>query len=445
MTVASTSFPRRTPWAIASAWRGRAVAASIVAAYFVMLLARGGRRAWGHLGVTLFSPPFFDMRSVTSAWECTRRGIAVLPHNPCDPLRRPANYPSIWLWPSHLGLGVSSTAALGWATAVTFLLTAIVVIPRKATVVQGAVYGVAVCSPAVMLGIENGNVDLLVFGVVAAGVILMRRGGWGAALLLVAAILKLFPLFAWTALLRLPARRALLAVVAVVAAFCVYALATFDTTRAVLHSFPQVQIYYSYGIKAFWRWAANVSSTYHLHVPGAVWGWAVIALAVASGVALRGRLRPRLDIAACDRDLDLFVAGASIYVGTFSLAQNFDYRLAFLLLTIPQLYSWARARRMVAHAGLALVMATLWLGSLWWGVPVIRPLLDRWERATQWRPFFGYDQPLTAASAAQLLLAIVLIVILAAVLPSLSIRIPRIRLGLTYTSTDLTDPADPSA
>jgi hypothetical protein len=284
-----------------------------------------------------------------------------------------------------------------------------------------------------MLGIENGNVDLLVFGVVAAGIVLMRRGGWGASLLLAAAVLKLFPLFASTALLRLPGRRALLALAGVAAGFGVYVLATLDRTRAVLHAVPQVQIYYSYGIKAFRLWSANVSSTYHLHVAGAVWGWLVIALAAASGLGLRGRLRPRLDNGACERDVDLFVAGAAIYVGTFSLAQNFDYRLAFLLLTIPQLYRWARARRIEGAIGLALVMATLWLGSLWWRVPVVRPLLDRWERLTQWRPFYGYDQPLSAATTAQVLLAIVLITITAAVLPSprgLVSREQRVRLRL---------------
>ena len=37
--------------------------------------------------------------------------------------------------------------------------------------------------------------------------------------------------------------------------------------------------------------------------------------------------------------------GALIYLGTFAVANNFDYRLVFPLLTLPQLVEWARCRR----------------------------------------------------------------------------------------------------
>ena len=37
-----------------------------------------------------------------------------------------------------------------------------------------------------------------------------------------------------------------------------------------------------------------------------------------------------------------FHAGALIYLGTFAVANNFDYRLVFLLLTLPQLVEWVR-------------------------------------------------------------------------------------------------------
>jgi hypothetical protein len=40
--------------------------------------------------------------------------------------------------------------------------------------------------------------------------------------------------------------------------------------------------------------------------------------------------------------LDAFRAGSAIYIGTFILSNNYDYRLMFLILTIPQLIIWSR-------------------------------------------------------------------------------------------------------
>ena len=91
---------------------GRLAVALLVCFYFALLIGLGGRDQWARLGVPARSPSFLDMRSVTTGWECTRRGIDVLPLNPCDPLKRPANYPRVWMRLSFLGLGEGSTVAL---------------------------------------------------------------------------------------------------------------------------------------------------------------------------------------------------------------------------------------------------------------------------------------------------------------------------------------------
>ena len=99
-------------------------------------------------------PSFLDMRSLTSAWECDRRGIDVLPVNPCDPRARPANYPRLWLVPAPLGLGDDDTVWLGVGLAVVFFVSALAV-TGPLTVREGLIYGIALCSPAVMFGVER--------------------------------------------------------------------------------------------------------------------------------------------------------------------------------------------------------------------------------------------------------------------------------------------------
>ena len=75
----------------------------------------GHEKGWQRVGVPAATYRFADLRNLTSAWECTRRGIAVLPTNPCDLGDRPADFPQIWLLASHLGLGTGDTFALGLA------------------------------------------------------------------------------------------------------------------------------------------------------------------------------------------------------------------------------------------------------------------------------------------------------------------------------------------
>jgi hypothetical protein len=390
------------------------VVALVVGGYFVLLAALGGHSQWGRLGVPPLSPAFADMRSVTSGWECTRKGIAVLPANPCDPYgQRPANYPHIWMWPSVLGLGQGSTVTLGILVGVLFLVAALAVLPRSATPVEGVLYGLAVCAPAVMLGVERGNVDLALFALVALGVLLLRgrpaaRACAHAAILL-AAILKLFPVFAAGALLRQPLRRAILGTAAVVVPFVLYAALTLGTIREIGRVVPQSDDL-SYGLRRFTEWLAAAGDAVPGHsgfVHERLGTWkldALVAALVVCAVLLLRRARPGLlppddrDPAA-QRDLDLFWAGSGVYVLSYALFRSWDYRLAFLLMTVPQLLRWTRERRTLAVAGLVGVFGALWL--------------DAWDRATT----LGALHDLHAAVAAQFLVFVCCVAALAGTWP----------------------------
>jgi hypothetical protein len=56
--------------------------------------------------------------------------------------------------------------------------------------------------------------------------------------------------------------------------------------------------------------------------------------------------------------------GASIYVGTFMLGNNWDYRLAFLVLVVPQLLEWTRSPNKTSRVVAQLSMISLYF-SCW--------------------------------------------------------------------------------
>jgi hypothetical protein len=315
------------------------------------------------------------MRSITSAWTCEQRGVDPLPSNPCDPLRRPANYPRVWLLPSRLGLGDGATQPLAIANASVFFAAVLLFVGRL-RLWEGVVVAVAVCSPAVMMGVERGNVDLTVFAVLLVALMLFRRQRpvlriASHALFLLAAVLKIFPVFAFTTLLQ-QRRRWRIAAAAVALLFATVVALTWEDLETIRRVVPQ-EIHLSYGAGVLAD-AIVQSATLHLgwpdqHNEQSVANWlslVVVATGLAIAVACRRPLSSGSELRLHSWRSDAFIAGASIYVATYAVLHNYDYRLACLLLTLPQLLVWAApsGRRVnTARFGLITVLLVLLLGA----------------------------------------------------------------------------------
>jgi hypothetical protein len=211
----------------------------------------------------------------------------------------------------------------------------------------------------VMLGVERGNADLLVFAVVVLALLAIRsrRGAplLSNGLLLVAAVLKLFPVFAFVSALRRPRRGELLAAAGALGLFAVYAYVTRGDIATIRRVVPQAR-QYAYGLDISGWWLAR-------HLPGSRHAWdaalvmAALAVAVAVGLSMRGRRTTG------ERGPATYAywVGAAIYIGTFVAGNNFSYRLAFLLLTLPYLLLRRNQGHALATAALAALAATVWL------------------------------------------------------------------------------------
>jgi hypothetical protein len=64
------------------------------------------------------------------------------------------------------------------------------------------------------------------------------------------------------------------------------------------------------------------------------------------------------------RNLAAFRIGATIYIGTFLMGNNWDYRLVFLVFTIPQLSEWAQSKgarmRTLSIVNLVMIFIACW-------------------------------------------------------------------------------------
>jgi hypothetical protein len=380
--------------------QARLVVLGALGAYFALLFGMGGHSKWTKIGVPATHNWFDDLRGVTSAWDCARQHLPVLPTNTCDPEGRPANYPRLLLLPSHLGLGIGDTHWIGWLVVGLFLAAAVVVVPRGAGIWTGVLYAVVLCSAASMLGVERGNVDLALFALVVVALLVAQRGARGTigsgVILLVAAALKIFPFFAVGFLVRRGTRIALLTAAGVVVCFAAYAAAIHHQLQQISKALPQADKY-SYGLRRVSEWiSAGTEGNSATH--SSLIGWDILlALAVvAIAVVIARKLRPRLATARHRRDLDFFWAGACVYVVTYVSARNFDYRLVFLLMTVPQLARWAAARSLLAYVTIVALLGTMWLDG-WYDSATVHRILDGWSGWTATGPN-AQTLPLSAIS-----------------------------------------------
>jgi hypothetical protein len=375
-------------------WRpgtdGRLVMLAALAAYLGLVAV--GRLTfkvdlWPWLGVPSAPSLFIDTHNLTAAWECRRLGFDPLYENPCDPQGRPLNYTRAWLVFVVLGLDQSHTVALAiLLVAGMFLMFGILL--GRVPAGSGIVLAAAVCSPAIMLSVERANLDVALFSLVALSAIVWRSWPSGAAvvspmLVLAAAVLKVYGVFALPAFVLTRQRTAARTALVCVGVFAVYAALTVRDIVHIAKIAPQ-GVLYSYGARIL---PAHV---YHLIGPDHWAGPAIlkqliagVPLAVLTGaLALRVRRRYGTDPGADNGSALLALhLGTLIFLGTFAAGNNFDYRLVFLLLTFPQLLAWARTptHRLssLAVATLLAILVLLWVGSL-------SEMLALWDEIASW-------------------------------------------------------------
>jgi hypothetical protein len=259
---------------------------------------------------------------------------------------------------------------------IALFFVAVYLLVGRITFGRGVLLAVALCSPSVMFAIERANLDIVVFTLMVAAVLLWRTTRpWARTaspiVVLIGAAAKIYPVFGLPAYLFL--RRRIPAIVAslCVVAFAAYAVITLSDIQAVARVAPQGQ-HHAFGARIL------PVAIYHLVVPdrwqgGIVSKQALIILpALAIGLVIwflgRRLLQPPDEAAETATRLAFFL-GALIFLGTFAVGNNFDYRLVFTLLTLPQLFEWATEERGSTRGRLAAVsivalLALLWIGAL---------------------------------------------------------------------------------
>lgn len=352
-----SSAPIRTGYA---SQRIYAIGVGVFAALASTLMLAGGWPIIEAIGVIPMDTPWADARTISGAGIALEQGLDPLVTNPGDPWHRVMNYPRAWLVLASIGLRPEHTWMLAWTFLATFLVGLAMLRPLARDRTTSYLLLLGIFAPTTWLAIERANNDAFVFGIVCgAAWLIALRPVLASILIATATLLKVYPIVALVAYLREEPRKGLSCVAALLVLFAAYLWATWSDLQ-LMHAGTLEAPWLAYGIEI----APGIIAKNWPIPLNLVVSIAAFSLLVVCAIGYGMRLRARLGAAGTPFSLAAFRIGSATYLGSFLIGSSFDYRLIFLILTIPQLVSWVQSAtagpRRLALGQLILVILLQW-------------------------------------------------------------------------------------
>lgn len=321
-------------------------------------------KLWKAWGVPSMEPLFFDAHAIGTWFELRAAGADPGASNPLDPMARTVNYPpSIFVF-GYLGWRVETVP---WAGAVLAFLyvVSVAALARPCTWAEAFLWTALVISPALLLPVERGNLDLLIFALMVLAMACRNFPWLAGGVLSLAVWWKFFPV-AGLGSLWSGSRK----VWPAAAFWTLLCGAIFWHWREVLqHTKGSLQHEFagSFGVRTtgnFWLSQGD---------PAGLGGWIIL---VGPPVALLGALvlvglgwwwgmkrTPAWPVAWDSREVFGAWLAAPVFALLFLSGTQFDYKLLFLLPMVPLLWACAssdESLRLPARGWLALLLLSVW-------------------------------------------------------------------------------------
>jgi len=400
-----------TRWILTPENRGRIVLITATLLMWLLILISferyGYEATWRLWKVPAAPLTFLDFRLIPGSAESFRDGYEPAIENPHDPVDRIFNYPAFWRLFFYTGITQDDTVWISVLMIALFFI-GVWVFPGRLEIMDAMIVLLVAFSPAVMLLCERGNVDLIVFFLCALILLVLDFHALAAtALIMFATVVKVFPFFGVLVLLRDAKWKFIWLALGCLGVLVGYVAATYKSMSAAWNLTMRGKEI-SYGTNVlFLRYSQFFSEALQVSPTGTLMKYGPIILAgllvvVVGLIGVRNRLTLASDSA---RNLAAFRMGAGIYMGTFLLGNNWDYRLAFLIFVVPQLLEWARGAEPGKVRAMSIAVLTLTLVSCWhfmvWYSPALAGIQETVFRADEfvnWMLLLGFGY-LLAVSA----------------------------------------------
>ena len=292
---------------------------------------------WQSVGIPKLKTPFADMQAILSASDAYREGYDPYIENPHDPLGREHVYPRPWLWLGYTGLtrDHSKFAAI-LLMSFFFLLSIRILRPENGN--EFLLSAMLLLSPAVLLGVERGNNDLIIFILLGLAVFSLNNKNHLLDLiayffLFLASILKFYPIASFLIFVRIikDYKKFWMFALFSILFFGVYAVFSFSDFEYLKNIVPKPHGRFTFGAAIFFEWILDewpVNATYIYFMAAAVFFLAFL-LSSRTGLA---------EVRNNSINTIFFLVGSLNILFCFFANTNYDYRCIFFVLILPWLF-----------------------------------------------------------------------------------------------------------
>jgi hypothetical protein len=272
-------------------------------------------------------------------------------------------YPSTWkIFSFFPFITMSNLIYIGIGMAVFYYLALWFYI-GKIDLFAAIVYTLLLMSSAFLLGVVGGNTDIFIFTLLLIPLLYKRSSILFGFMILALSTLKLFPMGAIICLFndqKRSMKRTVLLFAAVLILFVVYLFLMNDNLLRISHIIPRPIGDGSYGL-----WSIPSLVSIHFHFNPAITSYVFSAFGVMFCIAFlvyykitREKVRA-VEINNGNTGTS-YMIGAAIFMTSFMMGYSCEYRLIFLVLTIPQILDWIKNGKPLAKTLLLLTILICW-------------------------------------------------------------------------------------
>lgn len=286
------------------------------------------------------TPSFADFRSYQALPLTIEKGLDPYINHEYDPWKRPFNLPIIWFYISKY---LNLLNEINFKTFVflyisLFIFCVIQIIELTENIIGKILVILAAFSASSILALERGNTDLLIFSLVFIACI-QKKFFLSLLILVTASILKLFPIFSFV--INFENKKKVF--LSILGLLLVFFILLSDLKYFFYNTHSTFNTGLTFGIrpiilgffKSLERVGLNNIEMNNLYFIIGYFFILFFSLLLFLFFLIKNKKKKTVDFINVKNKL--FLAGSSIYCCSFIFFSSFDYRLIFLIMTIPYL------------------------------------------------------------------------------------------------------------
>ncbi len=299
---------------------------------------------WNSLSIPA-QEPFSDLKAHIYFYNCFIKGINIYTQ-PCEliPLGNAniSTHPEIWLKIVHfLNLNNSVVYNIFILTILTIYFFSLIKIYSNSISLKSKIFFfIFFLSTTNFILLERFATDIFIF-ILIFFILNFNNKIIKGFLIFIGILLKYYPIFLTSIFLKNKKYLFFFSSFFILFVFFIY----LDQLKLVNNNILEVALIVAYGVRSITKAIYHLSIEYNFLINESNYSFfknvtILIFIIYSLLLIFLGFLRPqKFEISLNDQLSNYFIAGSSIYIGTFIFGSNFDYRLIFLIFTIPYLMS----------------------------------------------------------------------------------------------------------